>query len=478
MQSPPTEELGIRGPPPGVKGMAELDRDAFTMKAVFPALEIDAAWMNVLMKPMKSVRYMHKKLDRLTPVTPSGPSTNGETDNGKDNDGHDPSPRKLLLLDPDVAPDFATLRSVLESKSAASFLELYKITKEHFKYHVVDLHYDFFNAEQILTWILPDEVGPATGFSQCGHIVHLNLKEHHLPYKKLIGQVILDKIVAARTVVNKTAQIHSVYRNFEFEVLAGEDNLETTTKEGDCSFELDFGKVYWNSRLSTEHERVVKDLPEGAVVYDIFAGIGPFAIPAAKKKKCRVYANDLNPESYKWLKRNVEINSSKKIRLSDRIDCFNLDGRDFLRQVVIPDVARRILDGGSRIAKKEFFVVMNLPAIAIEFLNVLPGCLDAHLSQTEDVTGENEEDACAGSKRPFSVTVYCYCFSNADDVVAHTRSRVEAVLGTTFGEENCQIRNVRNVAPKKEMMVAKVRLTSDVLLSKNCEPMTKRQKVG
>merc|ERR1712137_1290441 len=85
---------------------------------------------------------------------------------------------------------------------------------------------------------------------------------------------------------------------------------------------------------------------------------------------------------------------------------------------------------------------------------------------------------CFWSERPFSVTVYCYCFSNADDVVTHTRSRVEAVLGTTFGEENCQIRNVRNVAPKKEMMVAKVRLTSDVLLSKNCEPMTKRQKVG
>ena len=80
-------------------------------------------------------------------------------------------------------------------------------------------------------------------------------------------------------------------------MLAGDENLETCAKESDCSFELDFGKVYWNSRLSTEHERVVASLPDGAVVYDVFAGVGPFAIPAAKKKRCRVYANDLNPGS-------------------------------------------------------------------------------------------------------------------------------------------------------------------------------------
>jgi len=28
-------------------------------------------------------------------------------------------------------------------------------------------------------------------------------------------------------------------------------------RENGCSFELDFSKVYWNSRLSTEHERIV-----------------------------------------------------------------------------------------------------------------------------------------------------------------------------------------------------------------------------
>ncbi len=40
----------------------------------------------------------------------------------------------------------------------------------------------------------------------------------------------------------------------------------------------------------------------------MFAGVGPFAVPAAKNVGCRVYANDLNPKSYKALIDNVALN--------------------------------------------------------------------------------------------------------------------------------------------------------------------------
>ena len=44
-------------------------------------------------------------------------------------------------------------------------------------------------------------------------------------------------------------------------------------------------------------------------VFDACAGIGPFVLPAAKQKRCRlVYANDLNPESIKWMNKNIETN--------------------------------------------------------------------------------------------------------------------------------------------------------------------------
>jgi tRNA (guanine37-N1)-methyltransferase len=48
------------------------------------------------------------------------------------------------------------------------------------------------------------------------------------------------------------------------------------------------------------------------VVADVFAGVGPFALPAAKKG-CAVWANDLNPDSYKYLQVNVDNNRVRRV---------------------------------------------------------------------------------------------------------------------------------------------------------------------
>lgn len=68
-------------------------------------------------------------------------------------------------------------------------------------------------------------------------------------------------------------------------------------------------KVYWNSRLEKEHARLVSTYlsSSSVTVCDMMAGIGPFAIPAAMEG-CQVYANDLNPESTKYLQTNVALN--------------------------------------------------------------------------------------------------------------------------------------------------------------------------
>ena len=45
---------------------------------------------------------------------------------------------------------------------------------------------------------------------------------------------------------------------------------------------LPAGQVYWNSRLETEHKRLVGLFSPDDVIADIMAGIGPFAVPAAQ----------------------------------------------------------------------------------------------------------------------------------------------------------------------------------------------------
>lgn len=48
---------------------------------------------------------------------------------------------------------------------------------------------------------------------------------------------------------------------------------------------------------------------EKSVVFDIFAGVGPFVLPAIKLKKAKkCFANDLNPSSIQYLNENIDLN--------------------------------------------------------------------------------------------------------------------------------------------------------------------------
>ena len=62
----------------------------------------------------------------------------------------------------------------------------------------------------------------------------------------LTGQVLLDKVPSARTVVNKVGTIDTVFRYFAMEVLAGENDMVATTTEWGVTYQFDFSKVYWN----------------------------------------------------------------------------------------------------------------------------------------------------------------------------------------------------------------------------------------
>lgn len=126
--------------------------------------------------------------------------------------------------------------------------------------------------------------------------------------------------------MNKLDSIDTEFRVFKMEVLAGDEdfiakvvsvllllgthrNHPYLTKtsplqsESDCHFTLDFSSVYWNSRLAHEHDRLVNLFQPGEVIADVMAGVGPFAVPAAKKR-CLVLGNDLNPESTRWMEVN------------------------------------------------------------------------------------------------------------------------------------------------------------------------------
>lgn len=305
------------------------------------------------------------------------------------------------------------------------------------------LDYASFSAEEVLRQVFaPLRLEAPTSFETVDHVAHLNLRDAHLPYKRLIAQVILDKNAPRiRTVVNKLGSIQTQYRTFPLEVLAGESDLNVSVREAGATFRFNFAEVYWNSRLSTEHARLVNAVvahfhasrPRAAlascVVWDVFAGVGPFAIPLGLRG-CVVHANDLNPRSHHYLVDNIGRN-----KVGAYVTPYNRDGRDFLRE-------------RARLHQAVDHIIMNLPATALEFL-------DTFAAKREEPAGE-EEGRSRGlfdylEARPI---VHAYCFSKAEDPTAEALARASTILGCALvnGKNGVSVHRVRDVAPKKEML--------------------------
>ncbi|KAI9759180.1 MAG: tRNA(m(1)G37)methyltransferase [Chaenotheca gracillima] len=229
---------------------------------------------------------------------------------------------KCLLLRPEVKlEDPKTWSPVLQELESTKKLGLVPFSLE--------LDYGFWTYHDIMSSILPETTHDElpTSFTIVGHVAHLNLIDEFLPYKDLIATVLMDKNPVVQTVINKIDDVGagSVFRTFKYEVLAGEDNMMVDVRHENCSFRFDFAKVYWNSRLQTEHHRLLETyFKPGEAVCDVMAGVGPFAVPAGKKR-CFVWANDLNPDSYAWLSEAVKRNN-----VSHYVRPFNEDGNSFI----------------------------------------------------------------------------------------------------------------------------------------------------
>jgi tRNA (guanine37-N1)-methyltransferase len=188
-----------------------------------------------------------------------------------------------------------------------------------------------------------DELGFAPSYERLGDLVIID--EDDPNRARRIADAIVASDLPVDGVLNRASKIKGTERVRDWEVLAG-DTTEVLHREYGCAFELDLADVYFSPRLATERHRVVEQVRPGEQAFDMFAGVGPFVVPFAKRGATCV-GTDINEQAVGYLNRNADRNG-----VEDRITGINGDVRA---------VAADYEGWANR-------VVMNLPHSADEFL--------------------------------------------------------------------------------------------------------------
>jgi tRNA (guanine37-N1)-methyltransferase len=230
---------------------------------------------------------------------------------------------------------------------------------------------------------------------------------------------IADAVMAAdlpcETVLNRASPIEGELRVRRWDVLAG-NGTETVHREYGHEFLLDVAEVYFSPRLATERHRVVEQVEAAESVIDMFAGVGPYAVPAASRG-ADVVACDLNERAIEYLRENAERNG-----VADRVTAVAGDARDLATG---PDSRADTADR----------LVMNLPHSAEEFLDTAV--------------------ALAGD----DCVVHYYDIQHEDDPFGPGRRAIEAAAGDGYAVDVEAERVVRSYAPHEYNVCLDVRLT-------------------
>ncbi|AFL96221.1 hypothetical protein CL1_2028 [Thermococcus cleftensis] len=250
---------------------------------------------------------------------------------------------------------------------------------------------------------VPEGIKPLlpSSFDIIGDIAIIELPEELMEYGRAIGEAILKVHRHIKAVFAKGSKVEGEYRVRELIHLAGENRTETLHRENGIRLRLDVAKVYFSPRLATERMRVFETAQPGEVVFDMFAGVGPYAVLLAKKAKL-VFAVDLNPWAIKYLEENVRLNKARNV-------------------VPILGDVRKV--AGKVTADR---VIMNLPKFADRFLR------EAMLSVKD------------------GGVIHYYGFGPEEDLYSEHEAKIKAVareLG--FKVEFLDERRVRPYAPRQ-----------------------------
>ena len=176
-------------PPSAVRGMKALNKELFRKTVRVPALQTTRDKVSALLREWKTNTLDSLCVKRVWDVTPP----------------EEGAKQLVAIL---LKPDFK-----LSPAEEKSLTEETQLTER-------ELHLEFSSwpIRALLAAILPESLVVPSAYEAAGHIAHVNLRDEQLPYKQVIGEVLLEKLAQIKTVVNKLGKIENEYRVFDMEV--------------------------------------------------------------------------------------------------------------------------------------------------------------------------------------------------------------------------------------------------------------------
>jgi tRNA (guanine37-N1)-methyltransferase len=167
---------------------------------------------------------------------------------------------------------------------------------------------------------------------------------------------VLDEMKNVKCVYEQEGGIEGELRLRKLKYLAGEKRTRTVHRENGCSFIVDVAKCYFSPRLSTERLRIAEEVGTGESVLNMFAGVGPFSIPIAKRKKSRVLSCEIGKLACKLHEENNRLNKVEKLVKmvnADALDLPKLTSRRFDRILMPhPSQTPKFMPTALRLAKR------------------------------------------------------------------------------------------------------------------------------
>jgi tRNA wybutosine-synthesizing protein 2 len=150
-----------------------------------------------------------------------------------------------------------------------------------------------------------------SGWQILGDMIIVNIPERLENKKIKIAEALLSMHPKCKSVVRDLG-IEGQLRQPKRELLLG-SSTETVHKEHGCRFKQDVTRVMYSKGNLEERKRMSR-LGSGEFIVDMFAGIGYFSIPIAVHSRPRkIMSIEINPESFAYLKENIQLNHVEDI---------------------------------------------------------------------------------------------------------------------------------------------------------------------